>query len=216
MFSFVGLFAAEKAAAEGEWPCFRGPNHDDKSPDQGLLKEWPTNGPAKLWQFSGLGKGFSTVAISGATVYASVDVDGQMTLFALDMDGKLKWKVAHDKAWTQSYTGSRSMPTVDGDMLYLVSGHGLIGCYSTRNGAKVWTRTMQELGGKTPNWGYTESVLINGTMAIVTPGGAGCITALDKATGSSACQVKDPVGHTRSSSAGAYTCATTPTCTASM
>ncbi len=171
------------SAAEREWPCFRGSNHDDKSPDQGLLKEWPTNGPAKLWQFTGLGKGFSTVAVSGGAVYASGDVDGQMTLFALDMDGKLKWKVAHDRAWTQSYTGSRSMPTVEGDMLYLVSGHGLIGCYSTRNGTKVWTRTMQELGGKTPNWGYTESVLIVGKTAVVTPGGAGCITALDKATG---------------------------------
>ena len=174
---------ASPRAAENEWPCFRGPNHDDKSPAKGLLKEWPTNGPAKLWQFSGLGKGFSTVAVSGGAIYTSGDVDGQMTLFALNLDGKLKWKVAHDRAWTQSYTGSRSTPTVDGDRVYLVSGHGLIGCYSTANGTKVWTRTMQELGGKTPNWGYAESVLISGKMAVVTPGGAGCITALDKATG---------------------------------
>ena len=88
-------------ANENEWPCFRGPNHDDKSPDRGPLKEWPTDGPAKLWQFTGLGKGFSTVAVSGGAIYTSGDVDGQMTMFALDMGGKLKWKTVHDKSWTR-------------------------------------------------------------------------------------------------------------------
>ena len=34
------------AAAEGaEWPWWRGPNRDGKSPDKGLLKEWPAGGP---------------------------------------------------------------------------------------------------------------------------------------------------------------------------
>ncbi|MEI7731746.1 MAG: PQQ-binding-like beta-propeller repeat protein [Verrucomicrobiota bacterium] len=177
------ILATGLCAAEGEWPSFRGPNHDDKSTDKGLLKEWPADGPAKLWQFSELGKGFSTVSVSGGTVYATGDVEGQLTLFALDAHGKLKWKIVHDKAWDQNYPGARSTPTVDGDVVYLVSGHGLIGCYRTNDGAKVWTRTMQELGGKTPNSGYAESVLIDGQMAVVTPGGAGCITALDKTTG---------------------------------
>ncbi len=184
-----GLHSAE-TAAPADWPCFRGPNHDDKSSDKGLLKEWPSDGPAKLWQFGGMGKGFSTVSVSGDTVYASGDVDGQMTLFALDMAGKPKWKIAHDNAWANNYPGARSTPTVDGDKVYLVSGHGLIGCYSTKNGAKVWTRTMQELGGKTPNWGFAESVLIDGNMAVVTPGGEGCITALDKTTGKTLWQSK--------------------------
>jgi len=49
---------------------------------------------------------------------------------------------------------------------------------------------MQELGGKAPNWGYAESVLINGKMVVVAPGGAGCITALDKATGKTIWQSK--------------------------
>lgn len=184
-----GLHAAE-TAAQADWPCFRGPKHDDKSSDKGLLKEWSADGPAKLWQFGGLGKGFSTVSVSGDTVYASGDVDGQMTLFALDMGGKLKWKIPHDRAWANNYPGARSTPTVDGDRVYLVSGYGLIGCYRTKNGDKVWTRTMQELGGKTPNWGFAESVLIDGNMAVVTPGGAGCITALDKTTGKTIWQSK--------------------------
>lgn len=147
----LAAFAAGLRAAENDWPCFRGANHDDKSTDTGLLKEWPAGGPPKLWQFSDLGTGFSTVSVSGGTIYTSGDVDGQRTLFALDKDGKLKWKVTHDQAWKSNYPGSRSTPTVDGERVYLISGHGLIGCYDTKNGAKVWTRTMQELGGTTPN-----------------------------------------------------------------
>lgn len=183
MVSTTGLLAADADAGSADWPCFRGPNHDDKSPDKGLLKAWPAEGPPKLWQFSGLGKGFSTVSVAGATIYATGDLDEQMTLFAIAPDGTLKWKVVHDRAWTQSYPGARSTPTVDADRVYIVSGHGLIGCYSTRDGARLWTRTMQELGGDTPNWGYAESVLIDGNFAVVTPGGANCITALDKMTG---------------------------------
>jgi hypothetical protein len=116
-------------------------------------------------------------------VYATGDVDDKLMLFAIGRDGTLKWKIAHDRAWDHNYPGARSTPTVDGHRIYLVSGHGLIGCYSTRDGVKIWTRTMQELGGKTPNWGFAESVLIDGDKAVVTPGNAGCITALDKATG---------------------------------
>ena len=28
-------------ASEADWPSFRGRNHDGKSPDKGLLKQWP-------------------------------------------------------------------------------------------------------------------------------------------------------------------------------
>jgi len=42
---------------------------------------------------------------------------------------------------------------------------------------------MREFGGKMPGWGYAESVLIYGNLAVVTPGGNNCIVALDKGTG---------------------------------
>jgi outer membrane protein assembly factor BamB len=181
-----GAAAQKSAATDGEWPCWRGPNHDGKPSETGLLKEWPAGGPAQLWQYSGLGKGFSSVAVSGGSVYTAGDADGKMTLFALGMDGKLKWKIPHDQAWTGNPGGSRSTPTVDGNVVYILSGHGLIGCYDARTGAKVWTRAMSELGGRPGGWGFAESVLIQGPLAIVTPGGKNCITALDKTTGKTA------------------------------
>ncbi|HDR67572.1 MAG TPA: hypothetical protein ENN61_00825 [Bacteroidaceae bacterium] len=33
-----------------EWPCFHGPDRTNKSPETGLLKEWPDDGPGLLWK----------------------------------------------------------------------------------------------------------------------------------------------------------------------
>jgi outer membrane protein assembly factor BamB len=43
---------------------------------------------------------------------------------------------------------------------------------------------MKQLGGSRPNWGFSESVLIDGPLALCTPGGSGgTVAALDKMTG---------------------------------
>ncbi len=81
------------AAASAEWLTFRGPNRDGKSPDQGLLKEWPEGGPKLLWKVTDIGKGWAGVAVAGGTVYITGDVDDKLLLFAFDLDGQLKWKV---------------------------------------------------------------------------------------------------------------------------
>lgn len=55
---------AEKAAAAlpqvaTDWPTWRGAVRDGKSPDTGLVKEWPKDGPELLWTFENAGKGYS-------------------------------------------------------------------------------------------------------------------------------------------------------------
>jgi len=65
-------WAGEHAtAAGGDWPGWRGPNRDGKSPDKGLLKQWPEKRPALLWKATGLGNGYSSVTVSGGTVYVT-------------------------------------------------------------------------------------------------------------------------------------------------
>ena len=183
-------------AQAAEWPGWRGPQRDGKSPDKGLLKEWPAQGPELVWKADGIGKGFSSVAVAGGVVYITGDLDGQLILFAFDLDGKPRWKSPVDAAWTKNHAGSRSTPTIDGGNLYLVSGNGVVGCYDAGTGRPKWARQMREFGGATPGWGYAESVLIYGNLAVVTPGGQNCIVALDKTSGR-------PVWTTRGFNAGA-------------
>ncbi len=80
--------------------------------------------------------------------------------------------------------GPRGTPTVDGKRVYALGGQGTLICAEVADGKVVWTKTMQELGGKVPSWGYTESVLIDGDRVVCTPGGEkGTIAALEKSTG---------------------------------
>jgi outer membrane protein assembly factor BamB len=182
------VWAADEPAraAAADWPCWQGSNHDDKSPDKGLLKEWPAGGPKKLWEASGIGSGYSTITVSGDKVYAVGDVGSKLVVSVFDMTGKKVMTFDVDQKWDVGegqHPGARSSVTVDDGKFYITAPAGLIGCFDAAKGTKIWTKKMQDFGGSIPQWGYAESVLIQGNMAIVTPGGRNCIVALDKATG---------------------------------
>ena len=82
--------------------------------------------------------------------------------------------------------GPRSSPTVDADRVYALSGKGNLVCAQVADGKVLWTKSMQNLGGKTPNWGYAESPLVDGKLVLATPGGEkGTMAAFDKMTGAS-------------------------------
>lgn len=183
LFLSAGLTAQEAqqvAAAPGDWPCWQGPNHDNRSLDKGLLKEWPENGPKQLWKISNLGRGYSSVAVSGGKIYVTGGEKDKGFLFALDGDGKQLWKVECGRRHTKDFS---SLPTVDGNNVYTLDPHGLLICHDAETGKKKWSREARAFGGGHHEHGYTEAPLIFGDTVIFSPGGKNCIVALDKATG---------------------------------
>lgn len=174
-------------AGAADWPQFRGPNRSGISSETGLMKEWPAAGPTELWFYEELGAGFSSVAVADGMVYATGMIDGDGFLFAFDLDGNLKYKVNYGPEWAdkRTYPGARTTPTIDGDRLYLMSGHGRIACYKAKTGELIWhVDTLDEYAGKNIRWGIAESVLIDGPKAICSPGGKDAsVVALDKMTG---------------------------------
>jgi hypothetical protein len=77
--------AGPQVAADAAWPCWMGPRHDNKSPDKGLLKQWPEGGPKLLWKATQLGRGYSGVAVSGGTVYVTGETPAALVLYAYDL-----------------------------------------------------------------------------------------------------------------------------------
>jgi outer membrane protein assembly factor BamB len=178
--------SAEGPAAGRPWPQWRGPNRDDISRETGLLQSWPDSGPERLWSFRECGGGYSGPAVVGDRIYLLGSRNGQEELLCLDVNtGKQLWATTVGPELENRWgNGPRSTPTVDGELIYAIGGKGKLVCMLARDGSVVWSKAMQDLGGKIPVWGYSESPLIHEEMLLYTPGGEkGAIVALDKTNG---------------------------------
>ena len=185
----LAFFSSLSHAAD--WPHWRGADFDDQSKETGLLKEWPAEGPKKVWMFDDAGLGYSGFAVVSDTLYTMGARDATEFVIAIDTKtGKQKWAAEAGPLLNNNWgNGPRSTPTVDGDKVYAMSGKGVLSCLTAADGKLLWKVTMEELGGKVPGWGYTESVLVDGNLVICTPGGAqGSLAAFDKTTGKKAWQ----------------------------
>ena len=176
-----------------EWPSFHGPNRDNKSTETGLLKTWPKGGPKLLWTAPGLGQGYSSVTVAGGLIYTAGRVEKQTYVFALALDGKPKWRKPNGQSWdaTRShavrYAGARSTPTYDDGRVYHLGELGRLAAFEAKTGKEVWSLDLFErFDAKTPSYGLTESILIDGDRLICSPGGVkGHMVCLDKRTGKS-------------------------------
>jgi outer membrane protein assembly factor BamB len=170
-----------------DWPQWRGLNRDGKSAETGLIDSWPQDGPRLLWRAQDLGDGYSGPAIVGERLYIQGQHGGQQLVIAYDVhSGKQIWKTAAGKSFEGDRgDGPRGTPTVDGARLYALSADGTLVCLETASGKRVWELNLAErFGGRRPNWGYSESPLLDGDRVIVMPGGPGAaVVALNKNTG---------------------------------
>jgi outer membrane protein assembly factor BamB len=170
-----------------DWPQWRGPDRSGISKETGLLKQWPSAGPPRVWLNSALGAGFGSVSIQGGRIFVQSLIGRQSTVAALNAaDGKMIWsKVLGQGGNNDMGPGPRGTPTVEGDVLYVLSENGDLACLKTSDGSTVWQiNILRQFNGYNIRWLISESPLVEGNMLIVTPGGRGAgVVALDKTTG---------------------------------
>lgn len=169
-----------------DWPQWQGPNRTRISLETGLLKAWPSAGPAVVWTAGGLGSGFGSMAVVGDRVFVQGTRNRQSVVIALNRaDGKEVWSKALGPAGSNDQgPGPRSTPSVDGDRLYVLTESGDLACLKT-DGTAVWQRNiLRDFGGSQLQWLVTESPLVDGAHVVVSPGGQGAgMVKLDKMTG---------------------------------
>lgn len=154
--------------------------HADK-----MLPSWPAEGPEILWTFDQFGKGFSSPAFTNGKIYITGMVDGRAILFVLDKNGKELQRFDYGKEFDTSYPGSRSTPTIVGDLAYMLTGNGRLVCLDLKTGKEIWTKDLfTQMDGANITWGVTESLLIEGDVLFCTPGGkTNNVVALNRNTG---------------------------------
>jgi outer membrane protein assembly factor BamB len=185
------IAAANLAAARADdWPQWRGPNRNGISKETGLLKEWPSDGPKLVWQARDIGDGYSTPAVVGDRLYliSNRGAEDELVQCFETKDAKPVWEKRIGKVGPNTgpqYPGSRSTPTVEGDVLYALGSDGDLVCLETKGGQVRWTKNLRtDFKGKPGAWAYAESPLVDGDALVVTPGGSeATLVALNKKTG---------------------------------
>ena len=171
----------------GDSPRFRGPNGDGRYDEQGLMKQWPANGPPPAWTATGLGKGYSSASVVKGKIYVTGMTPDEMGhIVVLNAEGAVERKIAYGKeTLVPQAPGPRSTPTIDGDRLYLMSGLGVVYCMDLTKDKALWEANIFErFKGENSQWNLAESLLVDGDRLICTPGGQeGAVAALNKMTG---------------------------------
>lgn len=174
-------------AIAADWPQWRGPNRDGISGETGLLTSWPSGGPKVVWRVNGLGEGYSSFAVVHGRMYTQGQRGKQEFVIALDAaNGNKIWETVTSRNFENDRgSGPRGTPTFDDGKLYAMTGEGTVVCLDAASGKILWqVDSVRDFGGKVPNWGYSESPLIDGDRVIVMPGGRGAsLVSLDKKTG---------------------------------
>ncbi len=218
------LLAAPLTLFAADWPQFRGPGRDGVSGEKGLRSSWPAEGPPLLWTFAKAGVGYAGPAVVGDRLYTLGGRGDAEFVFALDLNNIREaapaelWAVRVGPLFTWKgndwNAGPNVTPTVDGELLFALGGHGDLVCVETASGKERWRKSLpRDLGGEvnpiggglkdpTPlGWGYAGAPLVAGDQVICAPGGRrGLLAALDKKTGGLLWQSKDATDQTSYSS----------------
>jgi outer membrane protein assembly factor BamB len=117
---------------------------------------------------------------------------GQQTfVFAHDLDGGLLWKQPNGQSWetqmshARAYNGARSTPTYSEGVVYHLGDLGRLAAFEAGSGNELWSVDLrEEFDAEIPEYGYAESVLIEGDRLYCCPAGEKAyMVCLDKHTG---------------------------------
>ena len=188
--SIVLLMVAVAYAAAGpavSWPQYRGPNRDGVSPETGLMRQWPADGPTVVWRRP-LGSGFSGVAAVGDRLYTMhADPNDELAAGLDAATGKTVWETPIGARFVEEFgDGPRATPVVDGDLMFALSSRGKLFALKTSDGSKAWeVDLVATFGGRVPMRGFSSTPLVTGDLVIVEGGGTEgkAFQALDKKTG---------------------------------
>ena len=176
----TAVMVTASVSSAGEWPNWRGPNHDGISTET----DWT---PAAVrarkiaWEAQ-VGAGYSTMAVANGKVYTAGNFNKDTDVVScLDAaTGKQLWRYEYPEPLAPKFYsgGCSATPTVNDGKVYFASKSGKACCLNADTGKVIWNK---EFGRKAPTWGFASSALIHGKAAIFNVGRSGM--AYDKDTG---------------------------------
>jgi hypothetical protein len=174
-----------KAAPEGnlwtrqegsDWGPFLGPTGDGKSPEKGILTQWPKEGLKTVWE-KALGTSYGAPAISQGRLF-QFDRFGRMArVYCLQAEtGDELWRYEYPTAYEDYYgynNGPRCSPVVDGDRVYAYGAEGVLVCLNAITGKLLWkVETAKDFGVVQNFFGNGSNVVVEGKLLLAMVGGS--------------------------------------------
>ncbi len=183
----------------GTWPAFRGADYNAVVESQTpLAKQWPVDGPSKLWQIE-LGQGYAAPAVYDGRVYL-IDYDTEkqadaIRCFSLD-DGEEIWRYSYPVKIKRNHGMSRTIPAVNEKYIVTIGPKCHVTCLDAKTGEFKWMIDLvAEYGTKEPLWYAGQCPLIVDNAAIIAPAGKEVLMmAVDCETGEILWKTPNPDG----------------------
>jgi outer membrane protein assembly factor BamB len=165
-FAVHAVFGMEQAA---DWPAFQGPRGDGSSPETGLLRSWPQDGPPVVWRAK-IGQGWGQPAVVGDSIYLSWSADlhgnGEVAACFAAKDGAERWRCAYETppywkrniGWAKG--GVRATPCVDGGRVFTLGPGGDLHGLDGATGRVLWAQDVYKRWSPSGEKGYCFSPLV--------------------------------------------------------
>jgi len=184
---FVALLACITTSYAQDWPQYLGPDRNSTSTQKNVLRSWPESGPEVLWTVeAGLGNG-GPIVKDGKVYFLDRDdaVGDNMRCFDLSSGEKL-WNYAYDAPGTVRFPGTRSVPAIDGNLVYSCGHNGDLYCIDINTHKPIWNKNIWTDfgGGELPRWAIVQCPLVYDNLVILASQAPDAgVVAYDKLTG---------------------------------
>jgi outer membrane protein assembly factor BamB len=154
---------------------------DQRSPEVGILKQWPKSGLKIVWTMdTGVGYGNGVTSQGRWFQFDRFGTVERLTCHNAET-GKQLWKWESKVDYRDSYgynNGPRCSPVVDGSRVYVYGVTGTLACVSVEDGTQLWKKSLNEEYHVIPNFfGVGASPLIYQDKLLVMVGGSPAGTA---------------------------------------
>ncbi len=201
LLALITLLLFKPMLGFAEWPQFMGPSRNGVSSETiAILETLPEDGLHKRWSHT-VGSGFAGPVVVGNRCLIFHRQNDEALLDCLDTTtGKVLWTFRYATNYVDTFgfdNGPRSIPTVNGETVYLHGAEGLLHAVRLTDGKALWKRDLvNEFESPQGFFGRSSSPLVvNGSVMLDIGGtyqGKGAnLVAFDAKTG----QVRWAQGH---------------------
>lgn len=142
-----------------DWPQFLGPERNGTSPEKGLLRQWPAEGPKLLWRVP-ISKGFGQPVVSQGEIFllggsmVGVCWSNKSVVCLEAFTGAKLWEFAYQtrKTGADLEGAKRQSPgwgycpratiTISKDRIYSIDQFGELYCLDRKSGKEIWSRDL--------------------------------------------------------------------------